>query len=46
MQQPEAYLGHADKLLDAEGKPGSEDNRKFLTSIIDAFAHWVDIHHY
>jgi chromate reductase len=46
MQQPEAYLGHADKLLDADGKPGSEDNRKFLASIIDAFAHWVDIHHY
>ncbi|WP_343609699.1 NAD(P)H-dependent oxidoreductase [Novosphingobium sp.] len=46
MQQPEAYLGHAEKLLDADGKPGSEDNRKFLASIIDAFAHWVDIHHY
>lgn len=46
MQQPEAYLGHADKLLDADGKPSSEDNRKFLTGIIDGFAHWVDIHHY
>lgn len=46
MQQPEPYLGHADQLLDAKGKVSSEGNRKFLTGIIEAFAHWVDIHHY
>jgi chromate reductase len=46
MQQPEAYLGHADKLLDAQGKVSNADSRKFLSGIIDGFAHWVDIHHY
>lgn len=46
MQQPEAYLGHADKLLDAQGKVSNAESRKFLSGIIDGFAHWVDIHHY
>lgn len=46
MQQPEAYLGHADKLLDAQGKVSNADSRKFLSGIIDGFAQWVDIHHY
>ena len=30
MPQPEAYLGHADKLFDANGKLSNEGTRKFL----------------
>lgn len=30
MQQPEAYIGHADKLFDANGKLTNESTRKFL----------------
>ncbi len=41
MQQPEAYLGHADKLFDAEGKLTGEETRKFLQSYMQAFAAWV-----
>jgi chromate reductase, NAD(P)H dehydrogenase (quinone) len=39
MPQPEAYIGHADKLFDAEGKLAGED--KFLQSFMQAFAGWV-----
>ena len=42
MQQPEAYLGHADKLFDEEGKLASDVTRKFLREFMQAFANWVD----
>src|SRR5450755_1481514 len=42
MQQPEAYLGHADKLFDEEGKLASDGTRKFLREFMQAFANWVD----
>jgi len=38
MQQPEAYVGHADKLFDEQGKLVSDGTRKFL----QAFANWVE----
>src|SRR5450631_2559589 len=41
MQQPEAYLGHADKLFDEEGKLASDGIRKFLREFMQAFANWV-----
>lgn len=44
MQQPEAYLGHADKLLTETGAVDGPDNARFLTGIITAFARWVEQH--
>lgn len=44
MQQPEAYLGHAGDLFDAEGKLTNEKTREFLRRFMQAFAAWVDIH--
>jgi len=41
MQQPEAYLGAADKLFDANGKLTSDDTRKFLQQFMQAFADWI-----
>lgn len=40
MQQPEAYVGGAANLFDAEGKL-SETSRPFLQKFIDGFAAWV-----
>lgn len=42
MAQPEAYLGGADKLLDADGKIASEGTRKFLETFLAAFATWIE----
>jgi chromate reductase len=41
MQQPEAYIGGADKLFDADGKLTGEGTRKFLQSFMQAFADWI-----
>jgi chromate reductase, NAD(P)H dehydrogenase (quinone) len=41
MQQPEAYLGHADKLFDEHGKLVGDGTQKFLQAIMQAFATWV-----
>jgi chromate reductase, NAD(P)H dehydrogenase (quinone) len=41
MQQPEVYLGHADKLFDADGKLANEGTRKFLEGFMQAFAAWI-----
>jgi chromate reductase len=41
MQQPEAYIGGADKLFDANGKVASDGTRKFLASFMQAFAAWI-----
>jgi len=43
MQQPEAYIGGADKLFDASGKLANDGTRKFLQQFIKAFANWVAI---
>jgi chromate reductase len=42
MQQPEAYIGHADKLFNEQGELASDGTRKFLQGIILAFANWVE----
>ena len=42
MQQPEAYIGGADKLFDAEGKLINDSTRGFLGKVMQAFAAWID----
>ena len=42
MQGPEAYIGNAAKLLDANGKLTSETTRQFLRTIMESFAAWVE----
>jgi chromate reductase len=42
MQQPEAYIGHVDKLFDEHGKIAGDGTRKFLQAIMLAFANWVE----
>ncbi len=39
MQQPEAYISHAD---DEQGKLVSDGTRKFLQDFMQAFANWVE----
>src|SRR4051794_83425 len=41
MQQPEAYLGHADKLFDEHGKLVNDGTRKFLQAFMESFTSWV-----
>jgi chromate reductase, NAD(P)H dehydrogenase (quinone) len=41
MQQPEAYLSHADKLFDEHGKLVSDRTSKFLQDFMHAFANWA-----
>jgi chromate reductase, NAD(P)H dehydrogenase (quinone) len=42
MQQPEAYISHADKLFDEHGKLVSDGTGKFLRAFMQAFAKWVE----
>jgi chromate reductase len=42
MQQPEAYLGGAGKLFDAEGNLAKDDTKKFLEAYMKAFAAWIE----
>src|SRR5690349_10680273 len=42
MQQPEAYIGGADKLFDANGKLTNDSTRKFLQQFMQAFADWIE----
>jgi chromate reductase, NAD(P)H dehydrogenase (quinone) len=42
LQQPEAYLGRADKLFDEHGKLANDCTRKFLQDFMQAFAKWVE----
>jgi chromate reductase len=41
MQQPEAYIGGAAQLFDANGNITNETTREFLIKFIDSFAAWV-----
>jgi chromate reductase len=43
MQQPEAYVGGADKLFDAQGKLTVDATRDFLRKYMEAFAAWIEI---
>lgn len=42
MQQPEAYIGGADKLVDASGQIAVESTRKFCEGFMQAFSAWID----
>ena len=42
MPQPEAYIGGADKLFDAEGKIANPGTRDFLANFLTAFAGWIE----
>jgi chromate reductase, NAD(P)H dehydrogenase (quinone) len=42
MQQPEGYLSHVDKLFDEQGKIVNDGTRKFLQTLMQAFADWVE----
>jgi len=42
LQQPEAYVGRADKLFDEQGKLVNDDTRKFLQAFMQAFANWAE----
>jgi chromate reductase len=42
MPQPEAYIGHADKLFDADGKLTDESTRGFLGTFMQAYAAWLE----
>jgi chromate reductase, NAD(P)H dehydrogenase (quinone) len=42
IQQPEAYLGHVDKLFDERGNLASDGTGKFLQEFMRAFANWVE----
>src|SRR5437868_12122096 len=42
MQQPEAYVSHVDKLFDEHGKLTSDGTRKFLQTVMQAFANWAE----
>ena len=41
MAQPEAYMGGADKLFDAQGKLVNDGTRKFLQDFMQAFGSWI-----
>jgi chromate reductase len=41
MQQPEAYIGGAAQLFDADGNITNENTRAFLIKFMDAFTAWV-----
>jgi chromate reductase len=43
MQQPEAYIGGADKLFDQNGSLTNESTRKFLQNFMTSFAAWVEL---
>ena len=42
LQQPEAYVGQAATLFDAEGKLANEGTREFFRAFITAFAAWIE----
>jgi chromate reductase len=42
MQQPEAYIGNAASLFDAQGQLVTDSTRDFLTKYLTAFAAWCD----
>ncbi|MGL5741949.1 MAG: NADPH-dependent FMN reductase [Legionella sp.] len=41
LQQPEAYIGMAGNLFNAEGEVTNDDTRKFLQKFMETYADWV-----
>ena len=44
MQQPEAYIGGADKLFDQSGAIVNENTRNFLQQFMRSFEAWISVH--
>ncbi|HEX5280285.1 MAG TPA: NAD(P)H-dependent oxidoreductase [Micropepsaceae bacterium] len=44
LQMPEAYVGGADKLFDAQGKLSNDSTREFLSKFMQAYAAWLAKH--
>jgi chromate reductase, NAD(P)H dehydrogenase (quinone) len=44
MQQPEAYIGGADKLFDSQGSIANPGTQEFLGKFLQKFERWVEIH--
>jgi chromate reductase, NAD(P)H dehydrogenase (quinone) len=42
LQMPEAYIGGADKLFDADGGLINDSTRDFLRKYMQAYGHWVE----
>lgn len=42
MPQPEAYIGHAATLFDANGEIANDGTREFFKSFMTAFAAWIE----
>jgi len=42
LQQPEAYIGGAADLFDAQGNLVKESTREFMQKFLAAFAQWVE----
>ena len=42
LQQPEAYVGGAAELFDAQGSLVKEATREFMKKFLDAFAQWIE----
>jgi chromate reductase len=42
MQQPEAYIGHAADLFDANGTLSNEKTHEFLQKFMEEFAVWIE----
>ena len=42
LQQPEAYIGHADKLFDEAGEFQNPSTREFCRKFLAAFAAWIE----
>jgi chromate reductase, NAD(P)H dehydrogenase (quinone) len=42
LQQPEAYIGHVAELVAEDRSITDDASRKFLASVIGAFADWID----
>ncbi len=42
LQQPEVYLGAADKMLDDDGRLAKDETRAFLQKFMQGFADWIE----
>ena len=42
LQQPEAYIGGADKLFDEQGRLANDSTRGFLEKYLAAYAAWIE----
>jgi chromate reductase len=43
LQQPEAYIGGADKLFDAQGAVTNPSTKEFLQKFLAAFERWIQV---